>query len=138
MTIHLPPHIESSIEAAVYNGRFKSVDDAMTRAATLLLQELDQEQATPAAASDADTAQPRKPIRRFRPACPMKCGTLCQPTSPSSTIIISTARRSGCPHEACLCRFALLDRPLPPQGPAPRRRPETEPHPPAGRDRDHG
>jgi Arc/MetJ-type ribon-helix-helix transcriptional regulator len=62
MTIHLPPHIESSIEAAVYNGRFKSVDDAMTRAATLLLQEIDQEQATPAAASDADTAQPRKPI----------------------------------------------------------------------------
>jgi Arc/MetJ-type ribon-helix-helix transcriptional regulator len=45
MTIHLPPHIESSIQAAVHSGRFKSVDDAMTRAATLLVQELDQEQA---------------------------------------------------------------------------------------------
>ena len=41
MTIHLPPNIESSIQAAVHNGHFASVDDAMTRAATLLLQELD-------------------------------------------------------------------------------------------------
>jgi Arc/MetJ-type ribon-helix-helix transcriptional regulator len=51
MTIHLPPHIENSIQAAVHSGRFKSVDDAMTRAATLLLQELDQEQAQQSAAT---------------------------------------------------------------------------------------
>lgn len=64
MTIHLPENVERSIQAAVYSGRFKSVDDAMTRAATLLLQELDQEkaQATPPAASQADADQARKPI----------------------------------------------------------------------------
>ncbi len=44
MTIHLPPHIESSIQAAVNSGRFTSVDDAMTTAATLLLERLNQEQ----------------------------------------------------------------------------------------------
>ena len=62
MTIHLPPHIESSIQAAVEGGRFKSVDDAMARAATLLLQELDQEQARRQRASQADADQGRKPI----------------------------------------------------------------------------
>ena len=53
MTIHLPPHIESSIQAAVQCGRFASLDEAMTEAATLLVQRLNQEQAqaTPAAAS---------------------------------------------------------------------------------------
>ena len=56
MTIHLPPNIESSIQAAVHDGHFASVDDAMTRAATLLLQELDQEQvqAKPAAEPPSD------------------------------------------------------------------------------------
>ena len=58
MTIHLPPHIENSIQAAVYSGRFKSVDDAMARAATLLLQELGQEQ--------AQTEPPRVHRRRSR------------------------------------------------------------------------
>jgi len=63
VTIHLPPNIESSIQAAVYRGRFKSVDDAMTRAATLLLQELDQEQAATAAAARQPAAtQGGKPI----------------------------------------------------------------------------
>jgi Arc/MetJ-type ribon-helix-helix transcriptional regulator len=33
--------LESSIQAAVHNGRFASVDDAMAHAARLLLQELD-------------------------------------------------------------------------------------------------
>ena len=42
MTIHLPPHIESSIEAAVHNGYFASVDDAMAEAATMLLHRLKQ------------------------------------------------------------------------------------------------
>lgn len=43
MTIHLPPHLESSLQAAVRSGRFTSLDDAMARAATLLLEELGQE-----------------------------------------------------------------------------------------------
>ena len=56
MTIHLPPNIESSIQAAVHSGHFASVDDAMTEAATLLLQELGQEQAQakPAAEPPSD------------------------------------------------------------------------------------
>jgi Arc/MetJ-type ribon-helix-helix transcriptional regulator len=45
MTIHLPPHIESSIQAAVHSGRYASLDDAMTEAASLLVQRLEQEQA---------------------------------------------------------------------------------------------
>ena len=40
MTIHLPPDIESSIQAAVHTGRFASLDAAMTEAASLLLQKL--------------------------------------------------------------------------------------------------
>jgi Arc/MetJ-type ribon-helix-helix transcriptional regulator len=40
MTIHLPPDIESSIQAAVHNGRFATVDDAMAEAARLLLREI--------------------------------------------------------------------------------------------------
>ena len=44
MTIHLPPDIERSIQAAVHNGHFASVDDAMAEAASLLLQRLKQEQ----------------------------------------------------------------------------------------------
>ena len=40
MIIHLPPDIESSIQAAVHSGHFASVDDAMTEAASLLLQKL--------------------------------------------------------------------------------------------------
>jgi Arc/MetJ-type ribon-helix-helix transcriptional regulator len=63
MTIHLPPHIESSIQAAVHSGRFASLDEAMTEAASLLVQRLNQEQAqATAAASHAHAGQPRKPI----------------------------------------------------------------------------
>ena len=40
MTIHLPPDIETSIQAAVDNGHFASVDAAMTEAASLLLKKL--------------------------------------------------------------------------------------------------
>jgi len=40
MTINLPNDLESSIQAAVRNGRFASVDDAMAEAACLLLREL--------------------------------------------------------------------------------------------------
>jgi len=42
MTIHLPSDIENSIQAAVHSGHFASVDDAMTEAASLLLQKLKQ------------------------------------------------------------------------------------------------
>ncbi len=41
MTIQLPNDLERSIEAAVRDGRFASVDDAMAEAARLLLRELD-------------------------------------------------------------------------------------------------
>ena len=44
MTIHLPHDLESSIQAAVHNGRFASVDDAMAEAARLLLREISQGQ----------------------------------------------------------------------------------------------
>ncbi len=66
MTIHLPPHIESSIQAAVHSGRYGSLDDAMTEAACLLLQRLKQEQAQAvpekSAANEEPVALPRKPI----------------------------------------------------------------------------
>jgi Arc/MetJ-type ribon-helix-helix transcriptional regulator len=40
MTIQLPHDLESSIQAAVQNGRFASVDAAMAEAARLLLREI--------------------------------------------------------------------------------------------------
>jgi Arc/MetJ-type ribon-helix-helix transcriptional regulator len=55
MTIHLPPHIESSIQAAVNSGRFASLDEAMTEAARLLLRELNRRQ--PPAASRANAGE---------------------------------------------------------------------------------
>lgn len=45
MTINLPPEIERSIRAAVHSGHFASVDDAMTQAASMLLERLRQGQA---------------------------------------------------------------------------------------------
>ena len=44
MTINLPNDLENSIRAAVDDGRFASVDDAMAEAARLLLRGLDQGQ----------------------------------------------------------------------------------------------
>ena len=41
MNVQLPEDVERSIEAAVHRGLFASVDDAMTEAARLLLQEID-------------------------------------------------------------------------------------------------
>jgi Arc/MetJ-type ribon-helix-helix transcriptional regulator len=63
MTIHLPPHIERSIQDAVHGGRFASLDEAMTEAASLLVQRLNQEQAqaTPVA-NQSDAAPAYKPI----------------------------------------------------------------------------
>ena len=66
MTIHLPPHMERSIEAAVHSGHFASVDDAMSEAASLLLERLKHEQAQAVpkntAANEEPTSSPRKPI----------------------------------------------------------------------------
>ena len=42
MTIHLPYDLESSVQTAVHNGLFASVDDAMAKAARLLLQQIGQ------------------------------------------------------------------------------------------------
>ena len=46
MTIHLPEYLENSLRAAVHNGRFASVDDAMAEATRLLLQKLKEDQLT--------------------------------------------------------------------------------------------
>ena len=45
MMIHLPPEIDRTIQDAVRSGRYASLDDAMTEAATLLVERLRQEQA---------------------------------------------------------------------------------------------
>jgi hypothetical protein len=44
MKIHLLHDLETSIQTAVHNGRFASVDDAMAEAARLLLREIYQVQ----------------------------------------------------------------------------------------------
>ena len=64
MTIHLPPHIESSIQAAVRSGRYASLDDAMTDAASMLLEslEVEQAQAKPPAESQPEAGHATKPI----------------------------------------------------------------------------
>ena len=41
MTIRLPGDLERRVQAAVYHGRFASVDDAMAEAARLLLREIE-------------------------------------------------------------------------------------------------
>jgi hypothetical protein len=45
MTIQLPENLESSILAAVWGGRYATVDEAMTDAARLFVERLNQEQA---------------------------------------------------------------------------------------------
>ena len=61
MTIHLPPDIESSIQAAVHSGHFASLDAAITEAASMLLQRLEQEQPQ-AKPPQAEAAPINKPI----------------------------------------------------------------------------
>jgi Arc/MetJ-type ribon-helix-helix transcriptional regulator len=60
MTIQLPKDMESRILAAVQSGRFSSVDAAMTEAASLLLQQLGQAQASPPAGGG--TVEEHKPV----------------------------------------------------------------------------
>lgn len=64
MTIHLPPRLENPILAAVHSGRYASLDDAMTEAASLLVEHLEQEQATakPPASNQGEAVQAFKPI----------------------------------------------------------------------------
>jgi Arc/MetJ-type ribon-helix-helix transcriptional regulator len=63
MIINLPKHVEGSIREAVMSGHFASMDDAMTEAANLLLQKLNQ---APAAgnksAANVAAAPVHKPI----------------------------------------------------------------------------
>jgi Arc/MetJ-type ribon-helix-helix transcriptional regulator len=63
MTIHLPESLERPILAAVHGGRYASLDDAMTEAASLLVQRLRQEQAQAQPAASQSQAVPTdKPI----------------------------------------------------------------------------
>jgi Arc/MetJ-type ribon-helix-helix transcriptional regulator len=64
MTIHLPPSLEGSILAVVHSGRYASLDDAMSAAASLLLERLqhEQAQAPTRAASQDGTAPTHKPV----------------------------------------------------------------------------
>ena len=66
MTIHLPNDVERSLEAMVRSGRLASVDEAMTKAAHLLLQELGQE-AEPGAAGGLDEGVNDAIPRRLKP-----------------------------------------------------------------------
>jgi Arc/MetJ-type ribon-helix-helix transcriptional regulator len=47
MTIHLPEELENSVKAAVKSGHFSSLDEAMTKAARLLVSELRSRQSHP-------------------------------------------------------------------------------------------
>ena len=64
MTIHLPENLERSILAAVHSGRYATVDEAMSEAASMLVQRLCQERAqgTPSPSNPSDTTPKRKPI----------------------------------------------------------------------------
>jgi Arc/MetJ-type ribon-helix-helix transcriptional regulator len=64
MTIHLPPGLENPILAAVHSGRYASLDDAMTEAASMLVERLKQEQSqsTPPLADQPEAVPAHKPI----------------------------------------------------------------------------
>jgi Arc/MetJ-type ribon-helix-helix transcriptional regulator len=63
MTIHLPENLEKTITEAVQSGHFASVDDAMTEAALLLVQKLNQAQAAAGQpTADEAVAPAPKPI----------------------------------------------------------------------------
>ena len=59
MTIHLSKEIESDILAVVNSGRYASLDDAMSEAASLLLERVKQEQSQ---AKQATAPAAHKPI----------------------------------------------------------------------------
>jgi hypothetical protein len=61
MTIHLPPEVEKSLIAKVQSGMFPSLDAALTKAAHLLLEQIEQ-------------APPAKPKAKAKPARSAKAG----------------------------------------------------------------
>lgn len=62
MTIHIPNELERSLQKAVTAGRFASLDEAMTEAASLLVKRLDQEQAGARLLPADDDDMPPDPI----------------------------------------------------------------------------
>ena len=103
MTIHLPEHLESSIRDPVQGGEFASVDDGMAEAARLLVDRLKRpapprrRRPDPVSRSGSESWSGPRPF-------PMRYGTSCQPTLPSSTIIICMGRQSGRRHhEKVVC-----------------------------------
>jgi Arc/MetJ-type ribon-helix-helix transcriptional regulator len=62
MNIHLPPNLENCILNAVHSGRYASLDDAMTEAASMLVQRLELERAQHPPISQAEAGPTRKPI----------------------------------------------------------------------------
>jgi Arc/MetJ-type ribon-helix-helix transcriptional regulator len=63
MTIHLPENLESSVLEAVHRGQFASIDDAMTQAARLLLQQCQDAQTAP----DGSEKEPQPPAEAVKP-----------------------------------------------------------------------
>jgi hypothetical protein len=58
MTIHLPEDLERSMQAAVQDGYFASLDEAMTKAARLLLSELNLGHLNPPLGGDDNPPDP--------------------------------------------------------------------------------
>ena len=76
MTIHLPENLESSILEAVHSGQLASLDDAMAKAAELLLEKLKQQrQAGGGPSTDKAAAPDDKPIWGSRGR---NCGRACR------------------------------------------------------------
>lgn len=61
MTIHLPKELESSLQAAVDQGEFASLDEAIAKAAALLLERIQQRASAPPTTEEA-AAPGHKPI----------------------------------------------------------------------------
>ena len=76
MAITLPNDLERSIEEAVHNGRFASVDDAMAEAARLLLRELAEERQPRQPASVANDPGPDSFLGSMRDAADTGLGSI--------------------------------------------------------------
>lgn len=58
MTIHLPNDLETSLEAAVHNGHFSSLNDAMAEAVRRLLSDLPAQKLRPVASPGSASPDP--------------------------------------------------------------------------------